>query len=119
MNEAFFITPTAAEETQKRLQKRNTPDALLRIGVRGGGCAGYTYVLEYDDSSPRNSDFVVESNNVKIVIDRKSLAYLKGSTLDYVKTLTYEGFKFLNPQQTGTCGCGSSVSLQTQKVKQT
>lgn len=112
MNDLFFVTDVAATAAKNRLEKRNTPDATVRVGVRGGGCSGLTYCIEFEDNEPRKNDLVLESGGVKFAIDPKSLAYLRGTTLDYVKTLAYEGFKFNNPQQAATCGCGSSFSVK-------
>lgn len=105
------ISPVAAEQVVKQLEKRGTPNAYLRLGIKGGGCSGFSYVLQYEDNLPREKDVVFEEHNVKIVVDKKSLVYLNGSTLDWETSLLKRGFKFVNPNEKSTCGCGHSFSV--------
>lgn len=107
----FSVTNTAIDAAKLRLEKRGTPNASVRLGVKGGGCSGYSYVVKYDDDAPAETDLVIETNGAKFLIDNKSLPILQGATLDYVKSLMYEGFKFINPLEASTCGCGTSFTI--------
>ena len=104
------ITQAAAEEIAKQRAKRETPDALIRIGVRGGGCTGFTYVFEWSESV-RPTDKVFSAHGVSIVVDPKSLVYLGGMQLDFVRGMMGHCFKFNNPNAKGACGCGESVNF--------
>ena len=107
------VTQAAAEEIAKQKAKRGTPEARIRVGVRGGGCTGFTYVFEWADSV-RTSDkefFGPDGTGVSIVVDPKSLVYLGGLQLDFVKGMMGHGFKFNNPNAKGECGCGESVQF--------
>lgn len=106
------ITEAAVAYAKKRLEKRGTPDAAVRLGIRGGGCSGFSYVIEFSDDEPRERDTVREFEGVRFYIDKKSLLYLNGSTLDYVNTLIFQGFTFLNPQEATKCGCGHSFTVK-------
>ena len=106
------ITVEAVEYAKKRLAARGTPDAAIRLGVRGGGCSGFSYVIEFSDEPPRSKDTVNEIDGVKFYLDKKSLVYLAGSTLDYENTLMFQGFRFKNPQEATRCGCGHSFTVR-------
>jgi iron-sulfur cluster assembly protein len=106
------ITDGAVEYAKKRLAQRGTPDAAIRLGVRGGGCSGFSYVIEFSDDPPRERDFVFEAGGVRFYVDKKSFVYLAGSALDYEKTLVFQGFKFKNPQEASRCGCGHSFTVR-------
>ena len=81
----------------------------LRVGIRGGGCSGLSYVLEL--GSERDNDNIINEHEAKIFVDPKSAVFLEGCILDYVKGLMETGFKIMNPQATKTCGCGESFSI--------
>jgi len=81
----------------------------LRLGVQGGGCSGLSYNIRFD-SQPRERDRVFQFGDVRVFVDPKSFIYLHGMTLDYQETLTQQGFVFVNPQATKSCGCGTSFS---------
>ena len=81
----------------------------LRIGVQGGGCSGLSYNIRFD-TQPRERDRVFQFGDVRIFVDPKSFIYLHGMTLDYQETLMQQGFVFVNPNSTKSCGCGSSFS---------
>ena len=83
---------------------------FVRVGVRSGGCSGLSYELKFD-SNQHNEDRLFEDNGVKILVDKKSLLYLVGTTLDYSGGLNGKGFVFNNPNAQRTCGCGESFSL--------
>jgi iron-sulfur cluster assembly protein len=106
----IVITSAAADEIRKQRDKRGTPEARIRVGVRGGGCTGFTYVFEWADQiRPTDSEF--STDGVGIVVDPKSLVYLGGMTLDFVRGMMGHGFKFNNPNAKGSCGCGESVQF--------
>lgn len=109
------VTVAAAQEIAKQRTKRGTPNARIRVGVRGGGCTGFTYVFEWAED-PKATDSVFsaitpEGESVGIVVDPKSLVYLGGMSLDFVKGMMGHGFKFNNPNAKGACGCGESVQF--------
>jgi iron-sulfur cluster assembly protein len=104
------ITESAAGEIAKQRAKRGTPEAAIRVGIRGGGCTGFTYVFEWADE-PRATDKVIEAYGVKVVVDPKSFVYLRGMQLDFVRGMMGHGFKFNNPNAKGSCGCGESVQF--------
>jgi iron-sulfur cluster assembly protein len=104
------ITAAAAAEIKRQQAKRGTPDAIVRIGIRGGGCTGYSYLFDWIDE-PRPSDKVFAAHGVRVCVDPKSLVYLRGTELDFVSSMMGHGFKFNNPNAKGTCGCGESVQF--------
>ena len=104
------ITEAAAQEIARQRDKRGTADAAIRVGIRGGGCTGFSYVFEWADQL-RPSDRVFEAFGVKVVVDPKSLVYLGGMQLDFVRGMMGHGFKFNNPNVKGSCGCGESVQF--------
>lgn len=109
------MTEAAAQEIAKQRAKRGSPNARIRVGVRGGGCTGFTYVFEWAEE-PRPTDSIFsattpEGESVGIVVDPKSLVYLGGMTLDFVRGMMGHGFKFNNPNAKGACGCGESVQF--------
>jgi iron-sulfur cluster assembly protein len=81
----------------------------LRLGVMGGGCSGLSYSIKFD-TRPRERDRIYEFNGVRVFVDPKSFLYLHGMTLDYEETLMRQGFNFINPNSSRSCGCGSSFS---------
>jgi iron-sulfur cluster assembly protein len=105
------ISAKAAETLHQQLEKRGTPQAFIRLGVRGGGCSGFSYVLQFEDSAPNKKDIVLEVEGINVVIDGKSIIYLNGCTLDWEKTLMNQGFKFVNPHEKAKCGCGHSFTV--------
>ena len=106
------LTPAAVNAAKAALLKRGTPDAAIRLGVKGGGCNGYSYVVEFDDDPPRPRDRGYEVDGVHVVVDKKSLIYLMGSVLDFEKTMMKQGFKFRNPNEASSCGCGTSFTVK-------
>jgi iron-sulfur cluster assembly protein len=109
--DVIAITAAAAKEIKRQKEKRGTPDAFIRIGIRGGGCTGFSYVFDFHDGEPRAKDRVFSDHGVSIVVDHKSFEYLKGTTLDFETSIMGYGFKFHNPNATGSCGCGASVQF--------
>ena len=108
----IVISDGAAEFAKRRLAKRGTPEASIRLGVKGGSCSGYSYVIQYEDKEPRERDYVYEKGGVRFIVDKKSFIYLAGSMLDFENTLMFQGFKFVNPQETQKCGCGHSFNVR-------
>jgi iron-sulfur cluster assembly protein len=109
---SVVISDGAVEYAKKRLAQRGTPDAAIRLGVRGGGCSGFSYVIEFSDDPPKDRDLVFDAGGVKFYVDKKSIVYLAGSVLDFEKTLVFQGFKFKNPQEASRCGCGHSFQVK-------
>lgn len=97
----------AKEKESGKLEKEK--DYGLRVGVQGGGCSGFQYIMDFD--TLRDDDQVFEANGTKVYIDPKSLLYLSGSKIDYIESPMQSGFKIENPNTTGSCGCGQSVSF--------
>ena len=104
------ITENAAQEIIKQRIKRGTPEARIRIGVRGGGCTGFSYVFEWADEV-RSTDKEFTAFGAGIVVDPKSFVYLAGLQLDFIRGMMGHGFKFNNPNAKGACGCGESVQF--------
>ena len=107
------VTDKAVAEIKKAAAGRATPPKGLRVGIRGGGCTGFSYLFEWSDAEPRPEDQVLsfEDGAVRVFIDPKSNVFLDGSTLDFATTLMARGFKWVNPNVKGTCGCGESVQF--------
>ncbi|NCS90672.1 MAG: iron-sulfur cluster insertion protein ErpA, partial [Ignavibacteria bacterium] len=104
----IIITDKASEEVKRIINENKIPDGYgLRVGVKGGGCSGFTYTLGFD-AAPRDADTVVELNGIKLFVDGKSLFYLSGTELDFTDGLNGKGFVFNNPNAAKTCGCGDS-----------
>ena len=82
----------------------------LRIAVRGGGCSGFEYALDFE-SEARDNDWIYDQEGLTIYVDSVSARYLEGTSIDYVLGMAGAGFKFINPQARGTCGCGSSFAV--------
>ncbi|MEM1203486.1 MAG: iron-sulfur cluster assembly accessory protein [Acidobacteriota bacterium] len=104
--------------TQKAVDMVNTtrdsegldPECGLRIAVRGGGCSGFEYALDFE-TEVRDTDMVYVQNGLKVIVDPISARYLEGTEIDYVFGMQGAGFKFNNPKAVGTCGCGSSFTV--------
>lgn len=92
-------------------QQGNPSDMYLRLGVKGGGCSGFSYVLEFDQDVDAKYDRCFDFDGVKVVVDRKSLLFLAGATLDYTGELLGQGFEFKNPNANRMCGCGTSFQV--------
>lgn len=88
----------------------NPAEDYIRVGVKSGGCSGLEYVLKFDNQKT-DTDQIFEDNEIKIIIDKKSILYLAGTTLEYSGGLNGKGFVFNNPNASRTCGCGESFSL--------
>lgn len=104
------VTNKAKETALRMMQEEGQEDHFIRVGVEGGGCSGLMYQLTFD-SQLNDDDKVFEDNDIKIVMNKKSVLYLAGTTLDYSGGLNGKGFIFSNPNASRTCGCGESFSL--------
>jgi iron-sulfur cluster assembly protein len=103
------LSPVAAAKVKELLTQRGTPDIGLRIGVRGGGCSGNSYFMEFcDAASPGDETF--DGGGVRLYVDLKSAVLLTGTEIDYVEGLMGAGFKFNNPNVRHSCACGESFS---------
>ena len=105
-----YLTQKAIEMAKKAIVKRGTPKACLRLGVKGGGCSGLQYAIEFADFQ-RSSDNVYNFDGLPVIVDPKSLIYLQGCTLDYEVKLMQHGFCFKNPNEKKSCGCGESFTV--------
>jgi iron-sulfur cluster assembly protein len=105
------ITDKAVSEIKKQATKRGKPESALRVGIRGGGCTGFSYLFEWSDTDPKAHDKVIERDGVRLFVDPKSYVYLDGTELDFVTSMMGYGFKFNNPNVKSTCGCGESVQF--------
>lgn len=103
------ITPTAAREIKSICQQQELdPEKVrLRVGVKGGGCSGFSYILDLTETQ-KDHDELFEQHGVKVICDPKSYLYLNGVTIDFKDEIMGRGFVFNNPNATSTCGCGSS-----------
>lgn len=104
-----IITEKAVEMVRKAISEEGLESHGLRVAVHGGGCSGLQYALDFSDEK-RAGDSLYEFDGLTVYIDMASLKFLKGTTIDYVSGLNGNGFKFINPNATRTCGCGSSFS---------
>lgn len=105
------LTPAAAQEVKRLMEKEQKPNLALRLGIKGGGCSGMTYVLALDDAAPKQYDEVFDQDGVKVLVDAKSHLYLNGMTIDFKNSLTGGGFEFTNPNAKKSCGCGTSFTV--------
>ncbi len=106
-SEQLILTDTAVDRIKNLLVKEGKPDAGLRLYISGGGCAGMSYGMSIDDSVS-GDDAVVRTKGVKVIVDKLSLIYLRGSKIDYVENLQSSGFQIDNPNAASSCGCGLS-----------
>ena len=105
------VTDKAVQEIKKQLDKRNTPESALRLGVRSGGCEGFSYLIAFEDAPPRERDLTFVFDTVRIIVDKKSILFLDCMTLDWETTLMHSGFLIQNPNEKSSCGCSKSFSV--------
>ncbi|HLH31162.1 MAG TPA: iron-sulfur cluster insertion protein ErpA [Terriglobia bacterium] len=108
---ALLLTKKAEDKVKEIMSEQPEPYAGLRIQVVGGGCSGFQYRMGFDKNFNDQSDAIFEFDGLKVFIDKQSLLYMDGAEVDYVEGLHGAGFKFNNPNSTGSCGCGSSFSV--------
>ncbi len=106
----FTVSDTAAERIRDLLAKRGKPSVGIRIGVRTRGCSGLSYTLEYADDRTE-FDEIVEDKGVTVLIDPKAVMFLVGTEMDFVDEKVQSGFRFVNPNEKGRCGCGESFRV--------
>jgi iron-sulfur cluster assembly protein len=107
----ILITDKAKHKISELLQTEGKPEGSnIRVSVKGGGCSGLMYDLDFD-TEIKPADQIFEDKGVKILVDKKSLLYLLGTTLDFSDGLNGKGFQFINPNATRTCGCGESFAV--------
>jgi iron-sulfur cluster assembly protein len=108
----LHVTPSAVKRIRVILDKEgiSPQEGGMRLGVKGGGCSGLSYAIEID-AHPRERDHIFTFDGVRVFIDPKSFVYLNGMTLEYEETLMRQGFNFINPNSTRSCGCGTSFSV--------
>lgn len=103
------LTPKALESLRASARRDRLSHPVLRVGVTGGSCSGFEYVLTFEEG-PKPGDEVVDVDGLRIVVDAASEKFIRGVTIDYVTNLHGSAFKFLNPNPQSSCGCGSSSS---------
>ncbi len=110
-SQGLQVTDRAVKRIRVAMEKEGVSPAEggLRLGVMGGGCSGLSYSIKFD-TRPRERDRIYEFDGVRVFVDPKSFVYLHGMTLDYEETLMRQGFNFINPNSSRSCGCGSSFS---------
>ncbi|WPY00978.1 Iron-binding protein IscA [Candidatus Trichorickettsia mobilis] len=108
--QVLVLTEPAVEQIKLLLKKSQKPVVGIRIGVKSGGCSGYSYYFEYADEK-KPFDEVIEQHGVTILIDPKALMYLIGTEMDYHNDQFKSGFVFVNPNEKGRCGCGKSFNV--------
>lgn len=107
------LTKDAADEVRAIIakEKLNPDETYLRVGVKGGGCSGFSYILDLISEIDKDKEEICESENIKIVCDPKSYLYVNGTSIDFKDGMMGRGFVFANPNSSTTCGCGSSFSV--------
>lgn len=106
----FTVTPSAARRIAELIAGDGRPDLKLRVEVLGGGCSGFQYRFDFDQSVAED-DLVIERDGVAVLVDSVSLEYLRGSEFDFVEELIGASFQVRNPNVTSSCGCGTSFSV--------
>lgn len=108
---AIILTERAAQEVQTLITQEKLPEGTyLRLGVKGGGCSGFSYALDLTETKSE-SDEEFDIHGIKVICDTKSYLYLNGTTLDFKDEIMGRGFTFSNPNASHSCGCGSSFSV--------
>jgi iron-sulfur cluster assembly protein len=105
------VTQAAARAILAKAAKEGMPGAALRVRVKGGGCSGATYVMTFETGPPAPADFVTSGHGATVVVDPRSIVFLKGSTLDYRTELMSQRFVWTNPNAKSSCGCGESFAI--------
>ena len=107
---SITLTELAANKIKEIMKEQSLPEdqTKLRVAVKGGGCSGFSYMLDLTEEPQGESDQQVDSHGIKILVDMKSALYLDGTEIDFKDEVMARGFVFKNPNATSTCGCGSS-----------
>ena len=109
-NKMIIISDSAKERLLYLLGKKGENNEFVRVGVESGGCSGLSYKLDFDDTK-NEDDELIEDNEIRLLVNKKSFLYLVGTTLEFSDGLNGKGFVFNNPNANRTCGCGESFSL--------
>ena len=107
---AIEISEKAAAQIRNLSRQRGTPEGGLRLGVKGGGCSGLSYFIDWA-SAPARFDQVIEREGARVFVDPKSAVFLQGTVIDWQQTLMQTGFVFKNPNVKSACGCGESFTV--------
>lgn len=108
---ALTMSESAVARVEEILREEGNPDLWLRVGIRGGGCSGLTYFMDFVEAPEEKDKTFDHGNGVKVCVDVKSYLFLNGTELDFEKTLMREGFVFHNPLAKRSCSCGESFTL--------
>jgi len=111
VQKVIAVTAKAAEKVKEFMKQEGREDLYLRVYVSGGGCAGLSYGMGFEEKADED-DAVIEENGVKLLVDSYSSRYLKGTEIDYIESLMGAGFKINNPNVTKSCSCGHSFSTE-------
>jgi iron-sulfur cluster assembly protein len=111
VQKSITVTPKAAEKVKEFMKQEGRDDLFLRVYVSGGGCAGLSYGMGFEEKADPD-DTVIEEHGVKLIVDSYSSRYLQGTEIDYIESLMGAGFKINNPNVTKTCSCGHSFSTE-------
>jgi iron-sulfur cluster assembly protein len=109
--DGITLTPRAIEMGKQKVANADEPVEGLRLGIKGGGCSGYYYVYDFAKKIRPEKDLVFDFDGLTVVVDNRSLEFLKGAVLDWEQGLMSYGFKWKNPNATGDCGCGQSFEV--------
>jgi iron-sulfur cluster assembly protein len=105
------LSPDAGRHLRTLAEQKGTPRGGLRLGVRGGGCSGLSYVVDWEAAGPAEGDEVFERDGGRVFVDPKSARFLDGTVVDWQRTLMQSGFVFRNPNVKSSCGCGESFAV--------
>jgi len=107
------VSDKAKEHIIKLMEEQNTPSTEfnLRVGVKGGGCSGFSYFMEFDNETSEKDEIIKIDETLTVVMEKKFLVYLFGTELTYSDGLNGKGFEWINPQATRVCGCGESFAI--------
>lgn len=107
----IILTEAAARAILARAEREGCPGAALRVSIQGGGCSGVTYRMSFEPGGPAENDFATTQHGATLVVDPRSIVFLKGTTLDYRRELMSQRFVWHNPNAKSTCGCGESFQI--------
>ena len=105
------VTESAAKKLSSLIEESGFKTPFVRVAVKGGGCSGLSYVMDFDDTRTEHDELVEAGDDLKVLIDKKSLLYLIGTELQFSTGLNGKGFEWVNPNASRTCGCGESFSM--------
>ena len=112
----IYLTENSAKILSEAMQTENPSPEYVRFGVKGGGCSGFTYTIDFD-SRPRKFDLEFETYGINVLVDKKSHLYIKETTIGWSNELQDKGFKFDNPHAKGACGCRTSFQIDMDSIE--